>query len=83
MNTQTPFRKRYTLQERTEKANRQMAANPGKLVIIVEKHPKSILPVLSNPRYIIDNLRFLCEKEYKFSLIKNMLEKKIREAGKS
>ena len=52
MNTQTPFRKRYTLQERTEKANRQMAANPGKLVIIVEKHPKSILPVLTNPRYI-------------------------------
>lgn len=50
MDKQTPFKKRHTLQERIEKSKKQMAANPGKIVIIVEKHPKSILPVLSNPR---------------------------------
>ncbi len=53
MDNQTPFKKRHTLQERIEKSKKQMAANPGKIVIIVEKHPKSILPTLSNPRYII------------------------------
>ena len=76
MDNQTQFKKRHTLQERIEKSKKQMAANPGKIVIIVEKHPKSILPTLSNPR-------FLCEKDYKFSMIKNMLEKKIKESGKS
>ena len=33
-----------------------MAANPGKIVIIVEKHPKSILPILANPRYLVTDL---------------------------
>ncbi len=55
-----------------------MAANPGKIVIIVEKHKKSILPTLSNPRYTFVYDRFLCEKDYKFSMIKSMLEKKIK-----
>ena len=50
MDNQTPFKKRHTLQERIEKSKKQMAANPGKIVIIVEKHPKSILPTLTNPR---------------------------------
>lgn len=61
-----------------EKSKKQMAANPGKIVIIVEKHPKckSNLPTLANPR-------FLCEQEYKFCVIKNMLEKKIKELGNS
>lgn len=71
-----PFKKRYTLHERMEKSKKQMTQNPGKIVIIVEKHPKSGLPPLNNPR-------FICEKDYKFSLIKNMLEKRIREASKS
>lgn len=52
MDAHTPFKKRHTLQERIEKSKKQMASNPGKIVIIVEKHPKSVLPTLTNPRYI-------------------------------
>lgn len=48
--TQAPFKKRYTLQERIEKSKKQMASNPGKIVIIVEKASKSTLPALQNPR---------------------------------
>ena len=44
------FKKRYTVQERKEKSKKQMNANPGKIVIIVEKAPKSTLPPLQNPR---------------------------------
>lgn len=69
------FKDKYTLQERIEKSKKQMTANPGKLVVIVEKHPKSVLPSLNNPR-------FICEKDYKFGLIRSMLQKKIKEAGK-
>lgn len=43
-----------------------MNSNPGKIVIIVEKVSKSTLPPIPNPR-------FLCEKDYKFSMIKNMI----------
>ena len=80
---QTSFKKRHTFQERMEKSKKQMAANPGKIVIIVEKHPKSVLPTLTNPRYWNHHRRFLCEKEYKFNMIKNMIEKKIKESGNS
>ena len=59
-----------------------MASNPGKIVIIVEKIAKSTLPAIQNPRYYNLNGRFLCEKDYKFSMIKNMLEKKIKDTGK-
>ena len=52
MQNQEPFKKRYNLEQRTEKAKKQMSANPGKIVIIVEKAPKSTLPSLQNPRYV-------------------------------
>jgi len=39
-----------------------MAANPGKIVIIVEKHKKSILPTLSNPRYKLIDVDFYARK---------------------
>ena len=51
MQSQTSFKKRYTLQERIEKSKKQMASNPGKIVIIVEKVSKSTLPLIQNPRY--------------------------------
>ena len=57
-----PFKKRHTLQERKDKSKNQMAANPGKIVIIVEKHPKSILPTLTNPRYLMMNVGFCAKK---------------------
>lgn len=50
-----------------------MNSNPGKIVIIVEKVSKSTLPPIPNPRYILRKYRFLCEKDYKFSMIKNMI----------
>lgn len=52
MDNHTSFKKKHTLQERIEKSKKQMQANPDKIVIIVEKHPKSTLPTLSNPRYL-------------------------------
>lgn len=53
MNTenQIPFKKKHTLQQRIEKAKKQLAGNPGKVLVIVQKHRKSILPNLDNPRY--------------------------------
>ena len=73
MQEKDSFKKRYTLQERMEKSKKQMASNPGKIVIIVEKIAKSTLPQIQNPRYFPSNISFLCEKDYKFSMIKNML----------
>ena len=45
-----PFRERYTFQERVEKCKKQAIQNPEKIVLIAEKHPKSRLPDLKNPR---------------------------------
>ena len=52
MQEKDSFKKRYTLQERMEKSKKQMASNPGKIVIIVEKIAKSTLPAIQNPRYL-------------------------------
>ena len=35
MDNQTSFKKKHTLEERIVKSKKQMAANPGKIVIIV------------------------------------------------
>jgi hypothetical protein len=45
------YKQSFTLQERIEKSKQQMAANPGKILVIVEKNKKSSLPKLPNPRY--------------------------------
>ena len=59
MQSQIPFKKKYTVQERKEKSSKQMSSNPGKIVIIVEKVSKSNLPSIPNPRYIrLANLDF-------------------------
>jgi 16S rRNA G966 N2-methylase RsmD len=53
-----PFKKKYTLEQRKEKAAKQKIANPDKTVIIVERHKKSKLPPLDNPRYIYNDVDF-------------------------
>ena len=49
------FHKKYTLQYRQEKSRKQVEDNPGKLPLIAEPHPKSSLPPLTNPKYLIKN----------------------------
>jgi hypothetical protein len=44
--TDVPFKTKYNLEQRMEKAMKQKTANPDKTVIIVEKHKKSTLPSL-------------------------------------
>jgi hypothetical protein len=43
------FKQKYSLEERKEKAQKQLSQDPDKILIIAEKNPKSKLPDV-NPK---------------------------------
>jgi hypothetical protein len=45
-----PYRERYTLEERTSKVRSFQESDPDKIMVIVERHPKSKLPDLQNSK---------------------------------
>lgn len=47
-----PYKERYTLEERIAKVKSFQESDPDKIMVIVERHPKSKLPDLQNSKYI-------------------------------
>lgn len=46
-----PYRERYSLEERIAKVKSFQESDPDKIMVIVERHPKSKLPDLQNSKY--------------------------------
>jgi hypothetical protein len=45
-----PYRQRYSLEERASRAKSFQESDPDKIMVIVEKHPRSKLPELANSK---------------------------------
>ena len=47
-----PYKERHTFEQRQAKTKSYAESDPDKVMVIVEKHPKSKLPDLSNSKYV-------------------------------
>jgi hypothetical protein len=45
-----PYKERYTFEERYSKVKSFQESDPDKIMVIVEKHPRSKLPELQNSK---------------------------------
>lgn len=45
-----PYKERYTFEERVSRVKSFQESDPDKIMVIVEKHPKSTLPDLQNSK---------------------------------
>ena len=46
-----PYKERYTFEDHCNKVKSFQESDPDKIMVIVEKHPKSKLPDLPNSKY--------------------------------
>ncbi len=47
-----PYKERYSFEERLAKVRSFQESDPDKVMVIVERHPRSKLPDLNNSKYL-------------------------------
>lgn len=68
-----PYKERYTFEDRCNKVKSFQESDPDKIMVIVEKHPKSKLPDLPNSKYHHHLFRFLTFKNFKYGQVKTLV----------